>query len=186
MTLSSLRVICFLTSSFSFGVSDYDTSIIKRRENGRFYGFIPNTNEKRTTIFLSMIIISSCHIFSRTMSVAFVCVLDSTLLGYFFSADLGVFLLYKLARRDFFHWFPFPGKRALVMTTVIRVAIKLVTDMTCLFHFRKSNHPNPHTTLVPLTHGRATHPPHPLPPFLARFARPHRTCVRPRRSLLEL
>jgi hypothetical protein len=57
----------------------------------------------------------------------------------YIGADMGLYLIVKLLRGDFWYWVPLGGKAEIVMSLVTRVLVKVVTDFTSIV---QSRHPN--------------------------------------------
>jgi hypothetical protein len=58
------------------------------------------------------------------------------LLLYYYLADHVLYLAYKLARRDLYHWVPLEGAAMVVESVACRVVIKAITDFTGVAQFR--------------------------------------------------
>ena len=58
------------------------------------------------------------------------------MLGFFVVGEMVIFLTYKIARRDFFYWPRIPGFLGVVLSLIVRVISKIVTDFTGCLHFR--------------------------------------------------
>lgn len=62
--------------------------------------------------------------------------LQNRLVFAYIGADLGLYLLVKIARGDFFYWVPF-GAIAEIFTSIIaRVVVKVIVDFTSIMQFR--------------------------------------------------
>ena len=48
------------------------------------------------------------------------------------AADLGLFLFIKIARGDFYYWFPLDGWALAVLSFLVRIIIKVVVDFTSI------------------------------------------------------
>ena len=48
------------------------------------------------------------------------------------AADLGLFLFIKIARGDFYYWFPFEGWALFVVSFLVRIIIKVIVDFTSI------------------------------------------------------
>jgi hypothetical protein len=57
----------------------------------------------------------------------------------YIGADLGLYLLVKILRGDFWYWVPLGGNIEIVSSIFVRVINKIITDFTSIVHFR---HPN--------------------------------------------
>jgi hypothetical protein len=57
----------------------------------------------------------------------------------YIGADLGLYLLVKILRGDFWYWVPFGSNIEIVCSILNRVIVKTIVDFTSIVHFR---HPN--------------------------------------------
>jgi hypothetical protein len=55
---------------------------------------------------------------------------------YYYLGDHVLYLAYKLARRDLYHWVPLEGAAMVAQTLMVRVGIKAITDFTGVVQFR--------------------------------------------------
>jgi hypothetical protein len=51
-------------------------------------------------------------------------------------ADMGIYLAYKVARGDFYHWMPVDGPAGLALSLLMRVVVKVIADFTAVVQFR--------------------------------------------------
>ena len=61
---------------------------------------------------------------------------DVTLAFKFFAAEVGVFLVYKIVRGDFYWWMRVEGVLSVILSILVRVIVKVITDFTGCVHFR--------------------------------------------------
>jgi len=61
---------------------------------------------------------------------------DVTLALKFFAAEVGVFLVYKILRGDFYWWIRVEGVLSVILSLLVRVIVKVITDFTGCVHFR--------------------------------------------------
>ena len=47
-------------------------------------------------------------------------------------SDLGLYLLIKILRDDFYYWLPLDGWTAVIVSLLSRIVIKVVTDFTSI------------------------------------------------------
>ena len=57
----------------------------------------------------------------------------------YIGADLGLYLLVKILRGDFWYWVPLGGNAEIVSSFIARVVVKVIADFTSIVQFR---HPN--------------------------------------------
>ena len=55
-----------------------------------------------------------------------------SLAGLYFCTDLGLYLLIKILRDDFYYWLPLDGLMAVIVSLLCRIVIKVVTDFTSI------------------------------------------------------
>jgi len=107
---------------------DMDTNTNQRLKQPLFYGFIKNEQRGRT--FLLMTMISTLHSLSRSLGYAILAVVNLNLALKFFVGEVGVYLLYKIARRDFYYWIRLEGILSVIVSLVERTLVKVITDFT--------------------------------------------------------
>ncbi|GMH69868.1 hypothetical protein TrRE_jg6404 [Triparma retinervis] len=101
-----------------------------------FYGYVPDTAQSRTVIFLFMVVFSCSVLLVRACSLVLLWLLSIQHLGMYLAVDYGVFLLYKVATGDFFHWLPFPRSMSVFASISARILMKTITDFTATLDFR--------------------------------------------------
>jgi len=124
----SIMATAFAGSVISY---DFDCDPDKRMADPLFYGYVPD--DGRMTVMALMMGVASCQIAARSLCVA---LLLNMSLGWIYLVELGVYLLYKVARGDFFYWMPVTGVIQWLLAIFVRVFVKIITDFTCCFHFR--------------------------------------------------
>jgi hypothetical protein len=136
----SLSVSALTTGYASATISyDFDTDPVKREQVPDFYGYVPRNPTKRLIIFVSMLLVSACMLVIRCMTIVVLGLMGGRWVSLYVGTDLCVYLLVKILRGDFWYWAPVTGNAELLVSTVIRVLIKVVTDFTSIVQFR---HPN--------------------------------------------
>jgi len=111
---------------------DWDTNPKKRKEEPLFNGFIKNYPATRTLTFLSMLGISTTHALSRVLAMALVLVVNGSWLCLYLLADVVVFFLVKVLRRDVRIRLSLQGKAGLFGSVLIKGCAKLLVDFTGL------------------------------------------------------
>jgi len=118
-------------------LDDYDTDPTHRQETPSFYGYIPASAKKRTVVFISMILVSAMLLIVRCLTIVLLGLGGGkTMAMGFIFADLGLFILVKVIRMDFWYWVPAGGVMEIVCSTLARVMVKIITDFTSIVHFR--------------------------------------------------
>ena len=107
---------------------DMDTDEPHRATQPKFYGYIKDGRRGRT--FFLMTMISALHNLSRSVGYAILAVVDLNLALKFFVGEVGVYLLFKLFKRDFYYWLRLEGVFSVVLAFVVRTFVKIITDFT--------------------------------------------------------
>ena len=81
-----------------------DTSPAKRKEMPDFYGYVPPTG--RALVFVLMMINSASQFLAKISAIALLGAVSSTWTLAYLAGDLCVYIVYKIARRDFINWIP--------------------------------------------------------------------------------
>mmetsp|Transcript_7756 Transcript_7756/g.15576 ORF Transcript_7756/g.15576 Transcript_7756/m.15576 type:complete len:771 (+) Transcript_7756:890-3202(+) len=130
----------FISASISY---DYDTNPEKRQQTPDFYGYIPAQASKRTAIFGTMVFFSAGMLLIRCTTIVLLGVIGKRWAFVYIGADVGLYLVIKMLRGDFWYWVPLGGNAEIVSSIVARVLVKIVTDFTsivrdivdvCFFH----------------------------------------------------
>jgi len=135
-TVGSVIVSAMTTGFSSASISfDYDVDPIKRKETPDFYGYIPDDG-RRTVIFGCMVLNSALLLLVRSLSAAMLTLVEKRYLAMYLAGDMALYLLQKVARGDFHYWFPVDGVLGLLLSLLLRVIVKMITDFTGVMHFR--------------------------------------------------
>jgi hypothetical protein len=126
------------TSSFRRFSYDYDTDPEKRAETPDFYGYIPDEGRQRVVLLVLMTFNGATMLLARCLGVALLLAVGTSYLFGFLAADMGIYLTYKVARSDFYHWLPVEGPAAVLGALLERVVVKTVADFTGVVQFRAS------------------------------------------------
>ena len=102
----------------------------------KFYGYIKDGYNERGRTFFIMMLMSTLHNLSRSAGYAILAVEDKMLAVKFFGAEMGVYLAYKLVRRDFWWWGNIEGVVSVVLSFLERSIVKIIADFTGCIHFR--------------------------------------------------
>ncbi|GMI30117.1 hypothetical protein TeGR_g7765 [Tetraparma gracilis] len=130
----SILVSALSTGVASAGISyDYDADPVMRRNNPKFYGYLPDNGVKRTIMYITMVCNSALLLLMRSFSTALLFLIDPRAPAIYACGDLAIYFLYKLLRRDFWHWIPVTGVTGVIVAIVERTIVKIVADFTgCL------------------------------------------------------
>ncbi len=115
---------------------DFDTDPGGRRTNPAFYGFIKDDSRARTVMFILLIVISTCVLATRSLSLGLLVMVDANLVGMYIGGDLIIYLAQKILRNDFFYWVPVEGALNFIASFLMRVIIKVISDNTSVVQLR--------------------------------------------------
>jgi hypothetical protein len=133
----SLSVSAITTGYASATISyDFDTDPVKREQVPDFFGYVPANPTKRSIIFVSMMLFSAGMLVIRCMIVVVLGLLGGRWVSLYVGADIGLYLLVKIFRGDFWYWAPVGGNAEIVTSIIARVLVKVVTDFTSIVLFR--------------------------------------------------
>jgi len=107
----------------------------KRKETPDFYGYIPDGGS-RTVIFGCMMLNSALLLLIRSFSAAMLILVNMRYFAMYMAGDMSLYLLQKVARGDFHYWMPVDGALGLLMSLLMRVFVKTITDFTGVIQFR--------------------------------------------------
>jgi hypothetical protein len=147
VTVETTAIVSILISALSVGVTsgmisfDYDVNPKNRLESPTFYGYIPDDTFSRTAIFIVMVLLSSGTLLIRSVNAALLIIAGGGGMAYLlwaFTAEMGLYLLYKLARNDAHYWMPVYGVMGLFASFMGRFIVKFITDYTGSIQFRAS------------------------------------------------
>jgi hypothetical protein len=73
----------------------------------------------------------------RSVSMALLAMVGGRLVLVYLVSDMGLYFLYKILRRDFWHWIPLEGAASLAVAAVLeRLVVKVLVDFTGVLQFR--------------------------------------------------
>ncbi|GMH68630.1 hypothetical protein TL16_g04977 [Triparma laevis f. inornata] len=131
--LSSVLTTGFVSASISY---DMDTNPGSRASNPDVYGFMPDSALVRALLFFEMIIIGGTQTLLKVTLIVILGSIAKKYVIYYLVGDLGVYLLYKVAHRDFLYWLKIYGLIGWFLSLMVRVIVKVVVDFTSCVHFR--------------------------------------------------
>jgi hypothetical protein len=126
----------FASATISY---DWDTEPKNRGEAPDFYGYIPAKASKRTLVFVSMLLFTAGMLLIRCTTIVLLGLMGGTWAFLYIGVDLGLYLLVKILRGDFWYWLPLGGNIEIVSSILMRVMVKIIVDFTSLAQLR---HPN--------------------------------------------
>jgi hypothetical protein len=138
--LLSVAVSAITTGFASATISyDYDTDPAKREHTPDFYGYTPANASKRTVVFVSMLLFTSGMLLIRCTTIVLLGLIGGSWALLYIGADLGLYLLVKIFRGDFWYWMPFGGNVEVLSSIVFRVMAKIILDFTSMVQTRNPN-----------------------------------------------
>jgi hypothetical protein len=126
----------FASATISY---DFDTDPANREQAPDFYGYIPAKASKRTVVFASMLLFTAGMLLIRCTTIVLLGLMGGSWAFLYIGADLGLYMLVKILRGDFWYWMPVGGNAEIVSSLLNRVCVKIIVDFTSLVQFR---HPN--------------------------------------------
>jgi hypothetical protein len=116
---------------------DWDTDPERREQAPDFYGYIPAKASKRTVVFVSMLLFTAGMLLIRCTTIVLLGLMGGSWAFLYIGVDLGLYILVKILRGDFWYWVPFGGTiMEIVSSIIMRVLIKIIVDFTSMVHFR--------------------------------------------------
>jgi len=132
--LVSIGISCLTTGFTSAMIAlDMDVDLPHRKNQPKFYGYIPNENGVRGRCFMLMTLMSALHNLSRSLGCALLAFSDANKVILFIGGEIGLYLVFKILRQDFQYWIP---GAPLIADLFARVVVKVVADFTGCLHLR--------------------------------------------------
>jgi len=129
-----------LTTGFTSAMIafDMDIDVPHRASQPNFYGYIPSDNSLRGRCFVLMTLMSALHNLSRSLGCALLLLSDTdNLVLMFVGGELGIYLLLKILRQDFFYWNRSSGVFVPILTSFCeRTMVKFIVDFCGCLHYR--------------------------------------------------
>ena len=131
-------IVSALTTGFTSAVIsfDFDVSPKRRRNEPTFYGYIPDSAGRRTAIFFCMIMNGALLLLVRSVSTALLAMVGWRWIVGYLVGDMSLYFVYKLLRRDFWHWVPLKGAMSVVQSVLERLIVKVLVDYTGVIQLR--------------------------------------------------
>jgi len=127
-----------LTAGFNVATInyDFDTDPVKRKEFSEFYGYIPDEANLRIVLLIIMTLNSALMVLARSTTTAMFLLTSVKGFAVYMCADVGFYLAVKVWRKDFWHLIPIDGVSGVVVSFMVRVAVKTITDFTAMVQTR--------------------------------------------------
>ena len=77
-----------------------------------------------------MLLLGAAMLIVRAMVLVMFGLVSRSLTIFYVCSDMGLYLLFKIVRGDFFYWLPLSGFLEIVLSFTLRVASKVVVDYT--------------------------------------------------------
>ena len=119
----------FISATISY---DWDTNPVKRQQIPEYYGYVPALASKRTTVFVSMMLMSAGLLLIRCTTIVLLGLFEKRWAFTYIGADVGLYMLVRVLRGDFWYWFPVGGEIEIVVSILCRVLVKSVSDFTSI------------------------------------------------------
>jgi len=116
---------------------DFDTNKEFRKVEPSFYGYVHSNVAGKVKVFLSLLFMSAFNLFVRAFTVTLLVMQDGMLgVTLLLGAELFLYLIIKVARRDFWFWILLYGAGGIFIAISARIVVKVITDWTSLAQFR--------------------------------------------------
>jgi hypothetical protein len=126
----------FTSATISY---DWDTDPQKRQQVPDFYGYVPANPTRRSLVFALMMLSSAGLLLVRCMTISLLGVLGRSWALAYVAADIIMFFLVKIVQGDIWYWAPLKGKAEVLLTFLMRLTTKPISDFTSVLQLR---HPN--------------------------------------------
>ena len=83
-----------------------------------------------------MIINGALLLLVRSVSMALLAMVGGQWVLAYLASDMGLYFLYKILRRDLWHWVPLEGALSVAESVVERFLVKVIVDYTGVIQFR--------------------------------------------------
>ena len=126
-------LISTMTTAFSSALVSYDmdVSVSNRKKVPEFYGYVKDTNVERSSTFLVMILLAAFHNLSRTIGTALLFSVSGRLTFGVILAEMVLYHLYKVGRRDYVLWVPgLEGSLKYIFAGITHSVVKVLVDYT--------------------------------------------------------
>jgi len=126
-------LISTLTTGFASALIsfDMDISVANRKEVPLFYGYVKDGNTERMITFILQILLAAFHNLSRTIGTALLLSVSERLTFGVILAEMVLYHLYKVARRDYVLWIPgLEGTFKYIAAFFTHSVVKVLVDYT--------------------------------------------------------
>ncbi len=131
MLLAILSRVAFVSEAVTYMTFAKDIIAESSRTGKLFYRFVPLIGIRLLLVNGSMYVMSFCQLMGKSIAIALLMQIGGkTLAIMVLSCEMGVYLLFKVVRRDFRYWEPLPRGTSLFMSVIMRVMVKIIADFT--------------------------------------------------------
>jgi hypothetical protein len=95
--------------------------------------YLPDSSRSKTAAFVLMFVFHAAQVLSKALGMAALANTCWWWLMAYLSCDVGLYLVCKVVRRDFWYWPPTAG---VGLSLLIRCTVKVLVDFTACVHFR--------------------------------------------------
>ena len=137
VVVSLLVSVIFVSEAVTYMTYVKDISEESRKTGRLFYGFMPLGGMRMVLVKGSMYVLSFCQLMGKSITIGILVQIGGkrTALAVL-GCEVGIYLLYKVLRKDFRYFLPLPNGTSLAVSLLFRVALKVITDFTGMLHAR--------------------------------------------------
>jgi len=137
VVVSLLVSVIFVSEAVTYMTYVKDISEESRTTGRLFYGFMPLSGMRMVLVKGSMYVLSFCQLMGKSITIGIMVQIGGkrTALAVL-GCEVGIYLLYKVLRKDFRYFLPLPNGTSLAISLLFRVAMKVVSDFTGMLHAR--------------------------------------------------
>jgi len=129
--LAMLSSAVFVSEAVTYMTFIKDISAESRRTGKLFYGFVPLSGIRRWIMKGSMHMLSFCQLMGKSIAIALLTQMGGrTLAITVLSCEMGVYLLFKVARHDLRYRLKLPHGASMFITLFVRIVVKVIADFT--------------------------------------------------------
>jgi len=129
--LALLCSVAFVSEAVTYMTYIKDINEESRRTGKLFYGFMPLSGIRLMIVKGSMYVMSFCQLMGKSIAIALLVQIGGkNLVITVLSCEMGVYLLFKVVRRDFRYFLPLSRGTSMFVILLFRVMIKIIADFT--------------------------------------------------------
>ncbi|GMH61177.1 hypothetical protein TL16_g03202 [Triparma laevis f. inornata] len=137
VAVTSLALSTFTTGFVSATISyDMDTDPISRLSAPKFYGYVPDSKRKRATLFFTMMNLAGIQALFKSLLLISLGSINLSYAWAYLLADIALVLVIKLLRGDIIYWIPIYGTFGVIISFLIRIIAKVISDFTATIQLR--------------------------------------------------